>query len=281
MRRWWGQQYSTPRGKPHTPSARKMGPVQSINVAKFVGLTAALAGLGPTACGGGARTPEMASAAPVAVIDVPDASAAAEETEADAVEISPLGPADEGADEGAKLSLRDGDGPSAEDAPSRGPSALSRLSALDGGAFGGVLGLGSGAGLAGSGLGQSGGGLTGAGMGHAPTKGKMGTVTSGPATVHGGLPREIIERIVRQRLARIRYCHLVALRSNPRLSTRVATRFVIAADGGVKSTAIIRSSGVKGFDACVLKSLNSLSFPKPTGGGDVVVSYPFVFSANP
>ncbi|MBK7586055.1 MAG: AgmX/PglI C-terminal domain-containing protein [Myxococcales bacterium] len=254
--------------------------MQSINVAKFVGLTAALAGLGPTACGGGARTPEMASAAPVAVIDVPDASAAAEETEADAIEISPLGPADEGADEGAKLSSHD-DGPSAEDPPIRSPSALSRLSALDGGAFGGVLGLGSGAGLAGSGLGQSGGGLTGAGMGHAPTRAKMGTVTSGPAAVHGGLPSEIIERIVRQRLARIRYCHLVALRSNPKFSTRVATRFVIAADGGVKSTAIIRSSGVKGFDACVLNSLNTLSFPKPTGGGDVVVSYPFVFSANP
>jgi hypothetical protein len=100
----------------------------------------------------------------------------------------------------------------------------------------------------------------------------------GVLTVSGRLPREVIQRIVRQNYGRFRLCYENGLRNNPSLQGRVAVRFVIGRDGAVSNV----SNGDSDLpDAavvkCVLQAYYGLSFPEPDGG-IVTVAYPIMFS---
>jgi outer membrane biosynthesis protein TonB len=56
-------------------------------------------------------------------------------------------------------------------------------------------------------------------------------------------------------------------------------RFVISRDGSV-SGAQVKSSTLNdpALESCVGDVFMSMQFPKPKGGGIVIVSYPFVFA---
>jgi hypothetical protein len=100
----------------------------------------------------------------------------------------------------------------------------------------------------------------------------------GTTTVSGGLPSEVIQRIVRQNYGRFRLCYQNGLRRNPSLEGRVAVRFVIGRDG-VVSHANNGGSDLPDREVveCVIHAYYDLSFPAPDTG-IVTVIYPIVFS---
>jgi tetratricopeptide (TPR) repeat protein len=196
--------------------------------------------------------------------------------------------------------------PNANGAPwgrddSLGTDALSargnQWGASIGDAFGqgglGLSGIGEGGGGRGEGLGLGAigtmghGAGTGTGQGFGSGHGRLGgdhrssppAVRMGQTTVAGsGLPREVIERIVRQNFGRFRLCYEGGLRNNPNLQGRVSTRFVIGRQGSVENVANAGSDlPDASVVACVVRSFAGLSFPVPESGV-VTVTFPVMFA---
>jgi TonB family protein len=159
----------------------------------------------------------------------------------------------------------------------------------------GVLGVGTGGAgtgermLGGGGLGTLGrfGSGTGTGPGTGPGYGggvghlgrhiaRVPDVIASNATVRGALDKEIIRRIVRRHINEVRYCYEQALASRPTLGGKVVVQFTIAGTGRVLASVLQSSSlGVASVDFCVVNAVKRWEFPEPTGGGLVIVSYPF------
>jgi hypothetical protein len=166
-------------------------------------------------------------------------------------------------------------------------SILGALGALGGGKNKGGGGLGLGGvgtkGFGGGGGGGSGTGFgtgTGAGLGAGNGPRRLSFET-GDSDVRGGLDRSEVDAVVRQNLAQIRFCYNRGLRSHPDLSGRVTSNFVIGGDGRVKTSNIRQSSlGVAAVEDCIKEKVAMWSFPKPRGGGEVTVNYPFLLRAN-
>lgn len=107
------------------------------------------------------------------------------------------------------------------------------------------------------------------------------TAPSGPTqpVILGALSKEAIDAVVKDALADVRRCYKKGLRSNPKLAGRVAVKFIIEPDGTVREAAIKSSTlGDARVESCVAAEVAALRFPKPAGGGIVIVSYPFVFA---
>ena len=97
----------------------------------------------------------------------------------------------------------------------------------------------------------------------------------------GELDKVEIDVAIKQRMPSIRACYEKELRRDSALAGRVTVRFVIDTAGAVKYAAL-RSSDLDNplVESCVVSEVRDLRFPAPRGGGTVVVSYPFVFSAG-
>ncbi len=156
----------------------------------------------------------------------------------------------------------------------------------------GLTGIGEGGGGRGEGIGLGSigtlghGAGTGTGQGFGSGHGRLGgshrtkapKVRMGATTVSGRLPKEVIQRIVRQNYGRFRLCYEKGLATNPNLEGRVSVRFVINRDGSVSNVGNGGSSlPDSGVVNCVVRAYYGLSFPKPEGG-IVTVVYPIMFS---
>ena len=148
----------------------------------------------------------------------------------------------------------------------------------------GFGGGGSAAGL--GGMGTRGSGLGGSGYGRgAGFYGKKGGgspgVGAGDPIILGALDKSIIDRIVKQHLPQIRYCYQKELNKNPKLFGKIVVKFVISKEGSV-SSATTKASTMKNpiVEKCMNARFMRMRFPKPKGGGIVIVSYPFVFNAQ-
>ena len=109
---------------------------------------------------------------------------------------------------------------------------------------------------------------------------KSAGVSSGRPVVMGSLDKEIIRRVIRSRLAQVRYCYEKELVKKPSLQGKVSTKFVISGAGKVVSATVRQSTmGSKAVEQCIVKVIKRLRFPKPKGGGIVVVNYPFVLKS--
>ena len=106
------------------------------------------------------------------------------------------------------------------------------------------------------------------------------SVRMGSITVNGRLPKEVVQRIVRQRFGSFRLCYADGLRNNPSLAGRVTTRFVIDPGGHVSTT---QDSGSDMPDQnvvqCVVRAFGNIDFPQPEGG-IVIATVPLMFSAS-
>jgi MYXO-CTERM domain-containing protein len=93
------------------------------------------------------------------------------------------------------------------------------------------------------------------------------SVRMDPVQVTGRLPPEVIQRIVRQNLGRLRLCYEDALRKNPNLQGDLSIRFVIGREGSVS---VAQGAGGTiqdpGMMECVARAYRGLSFPSPEGG---------------
>jgi hypothetical protein len=103
------------------------------------------------------------------------------------------------------------------------------------------------------------------------------TGTGGTVAASGGLPKEVVQRIVRQNFGRFRLCYENGLRKNPSLAGSVVTKVAVGADGRVTQAQDAASTlPDRAVVDCVVRGFSNLSFPAPTGG-PTSFTYPVAF----
>lgn len=148
-------------------------------------------------------------------------------------------------------------------------SALTQ--ALASGAKGAANGLKGFAGGKGVGLGSS--------FGNGPPSMDVGLGDS-DAESSGGLDKSVIAAIVREHLGQIKHCYERQLLVDPNLFGKVIAHWSINGSGLVDETSVKKSTmGSAAVENCVLAKIRTWKFPKPKGGGKVIVSYPFLFKS--
>lgn len=138
------------------------------------------------------------------------------------------------------------------------------------------------------GLGAGGFGAGGSGAGGRRDSGSGGKIAVGsvsaPASdsvLEGSLSREEIEAVIRANLAKIKACYERRLQAKRGLAGRVMTRFTITPEGRVSTAGIQNSDlGDGPTESCITGEIRRWKFPLPRGGGEVKVSYPFVFTPS-
>jgi hypothetical protein len=123
------------------------------------------------------------------------------------------------------------------------------------------------------------------GVGH-PRGGLVDYQPHGPSlhpspitTFSGSLPKELVQRVVRQNFGRFRLCYEAGLRGNPALTGRVAVAFVIDRSGNVAVASADGSTDMADANvvSCVVRGFQNLSFPAPKDG-TVQVIYPLLLA---
>jgi hypothetical protein len=157
----------------------------------------------------------------------------------------------------------------------------------------GLVGTGSGGGGTGEGtiglgnlgtIGKGGGGGNGSGYGRGAgglggRRAKAPDVIPGQANVRGSLDKEIIRRIIRRHINEVKYCYEQELTKKPDLGGRIMVQFTIAASGQVIASVLQNSTMSNArVENCTVQAVRRWEFPKPLGGGIVIVSYPFVLT---
>ena len=111
-----------------------------------------------------------------------------------------------------------------------------------------------------------------------PKKRSAITAGGGTAVVMGALERSVIDSYIRRNLAKVRWCYEKELAKIPTLFGRIAIEFTIAKSGAVSKSRVKRTTmGNPTVEKCVASQIKKIRFPRPKGGGIVIVSYPFVF----
>jgi metallo-beta-lactamase class B len=99
----------------------------------------------------------------------------------------------------------------------------------------------------------------------------------GTATATGSLPKEALRAVIQNHIGDIRDCYERELGADPAQFGEVKVQFTIAATGQVIASVVQKSTlGNPRVETCAVKAVRGWQFPKPVGGGIVVVSYPFV-----
>lgn len=177
----------------------------------------------------------------------------------------------------------------------------SALGGIQGARIGDQQGLG-GRGLRGTGGGGGGQSYTSAGPGALGTKGRGGggdgqygegvgsmdqkkdrgvTIYTDKVTIRGSLPKEIIRRVIKQHLAQIQYCYERELTRSPGIFGKVSTQFVISGQGTVSTAKVDQTTlNNAAVEQCITQKIRTWRFPKPKGGGIVIVNYPFVLKPS-
>jgi len=129
------------------------------------------------------------------------------------------------------------------------------------------------------GTGPKGEGPAGSGVGNGDPNGSPYGLVDGDdegAVVTGGLDMESIRAVIYRNMGQIRYCYEQGLQRSPNLAGRVTVKFQIAGSGRV-SLANVRHSSVRSsqVESCMVSKIRNWKFPKPQGGVNVAVVYPF------
>lgn len=145
-------------------------------------------------------------------------------------------------------------------------------------------GLGDTIGIGGIGTKGRGGGTGGYGSGVGVLGGKQNVdigITSSEPTVMGSLDKELIRQVIKRNVNQIRYCYESQLTRYPKLSGKVSVKFVISASGSVASSNVASADTNNAeLETCVAGRVRTWMFPKPKGGGVVIVTYPFIFKKS-
>ncbi len=115
------------------------------------------------------------------------------------------------------------------------------------------------------------------GWGYASTS--VANVRPATAEIEGSLDKDFIGRIVRSHIEEIRYCYNQALTKDAALAGRITIEFTIGATGSVSASTVADTTPADdAVGTCAVKAVKRWKFPKPDGGGNVVVRYPFVLA---
>ena len=94
----------------------------------------------------------------------------------------------------------------------------------------------------------------------------------------GSIDKDVLRRRVQHFSKQVRGCYEHRLKQAPGITGRIDVRWKIGANGDVVSVEIAENgTGDKRLASCLRKTILRWRFPKPKGGGEVVVNYPFVF----
>lgn len=182
-----------------------------------------------------------------------------------------------------------------------GGELKSAMGGLQGYTVGDSSGLG-GLGTRGSGPGGGGTRMTSVGVGDVGTAGRGGggtgeygdlagkvakkkdrdiDISAGRVEIRGSLAKEIIRRVIREHLSQIRYCYEKELQRTPGIFGKVSTQFTISGQGTVIDSRVTQTTlGNQAVERCITQKIRTWKFPKPKGGGIVVVNYPFVLKQS-
>lgn len=106
-------------------------------------------------------------------------------------------------------------------------------------------------------------------------------VVAGRAERYGSLDKELIRRVIRAEIGTVKACYEAELSRTPDLSGRVTVRFIIGLLGSVLKAEVQSSTlGNEDVERCLTAAVLGMKFPKPSGDGIVVVSYPFVLRVS-
>jgi hypothetical protein len=100
--------------------------------------------------------------------------------------------------------------------------------------------------------------------------------------IRGRLPPEVVRRTIHLNYGRFRACYQEGLRRRgPTLQGLVSTRFVIRADGTVKSSSNV-STELADADTvrCITNAFAAIEFPPPGNDGEVTVVYPLALKSE-
>ncbi len=168
-------------------------------------------------------------------------------------------------------------GPAVGDAGGLGGLGL-RGTGVGGGGFGNTIGIGD------IGTKGRGGGLGGYGNGIGTLGRKGGSdiaISSGNPIVEGSIDKELIRRVIHQHRNQVRFCYESELVRHPGMNGKVTVKFVIGASGGVLRANVDNSTlGNATVESCIVSRIYQWQFPKPKGGGIVVVNYPFLLKES-
>ncbi len=106
-------------------------------------------------------------------------------------------------------------------------------------------------------------------------------INTGDPIIQGSLSMDLIRQVVRDHHEQLQYCYSKELSRSPSLRGRLTIKWTIASDGYV-TQAEVRDSTLDNspVQQCVVGKIRAWRFPKPKGGGVVIVNYPFLFTAN-
>ena len=95
------------------------------------------------------------------------------------------------------------------------------------------------------------------------------------------MDKEVLRRVIRGHIGEVKECYERELAGNPELGGRIAIQFTIAATGQVVASVLQHSTlGNPRTENCVVQAVRRWEFPKPVGGGIVIVTYPFNFTPS-
>jgi TonB family protein len=94
------------------------------------------------------------------------------------------------------------------------------------------------------------------------------------------LDKSVIAKVIRLHWNEIKYCYETQLNQDPHLAGKVAVAFTISGAGVVAAADVSESSlGNRKVEECMITDIKRWRFPEPRGGGQVFVTYPWVFRA--
>jgi len=160
--------------------------------------------------------------------------------------------------------------------------ALSKSGSGKGGGGVGIGGVGT-KGFGGGGGGGNGKGFgTGVGAGLSSGDGSRNVIfESNNSVINGGLDKSEVDAVVLENISQIRFCYNRGLRTNPGLQGKVISLFTIGSEGSVKASRLKDSTlAAPDVEDCIKSRVAMWKFPKPRGGGEVTVNYPFLLKSN-
>lgn len=94
-----------------------------------------------------------------------------------------------------------------------------------------------------------------------------------------GYDRDLVLKVVRRHQNEIRFCYESELPKSPDLSGKVTVAWTIGASGAVEM-AEIAESGLSNanVESCIVQKVRRWTFPEPKGGGEVAITFPWVFT---
>ncbi len=102
-----------------------------------------------------------------------------------------------------------------------------------------------------------------------------------PTSEEPPLTRDEVRLVVRAKLAQVRACFDEGLALDPTLGGLIELRFTITAEGRVRDASLVVDGlSEKRVGECLLERVATWQFPRPRGGAELTVEYPFNFTSE-